>query len=148
MYNCYSFGIMDISNKTTHFTEVIKMKKVWVLEKFESNEMMVKVLGEMEQMFEESKGKLDEKGIEQVDKAITSYKKMIDENPEGTWIGWEGKSIYSQFCEVARSSLRRADKSWKFRVVEGEIEDNAKYWCDYKFVKVNEGVLRYLMATK
>ena len=124
------------------------MKKVWVLEKFESNEMMVKVLGEMEQILEESKGKLDEKSIESINKAIASYKKMIDENPEGAWIGWEGKSIYSQFCEVARASLRRADKSWKFRVVEGEIEDNAKYWCDYKFVKVNEGVLKYLMATK
>ena len=124
------------------------MKKVWVLEKFESNEMMVKVLGEMEQMLEECKGKLDEKGIDQVNKAIDSYKKMIDENPEGTWIGWEGKSIYRQFCEVAKDALRSADKSWKFRVVEGEIEDNAKYWCGYKFVKVNEGVLRYLMATK
>ena len=124
------------------------MKKVWVLEKFESNEMMVKVLGEMEQIFEESKGKLDEKGVESINQAIASYKKMIDENPEGTWIGWEGKSIYRQFCEVAKDALRRADKSWKFRVVEGEIEDNAKYWCGYKFVKENEGVLKYLMATK
>ena len=37
------------------------MKKVWILEKFESNEAMVKALGELEQMFEESKGNLDEK---------------------------------------------------------------------------------------
>lgn len=124
------------------------MKKVWILEKFESNEMMVKTLGELEQMFEESKGNLDEKGIESMNQTITSYKKMIEENPEGMWIGWEGKSIYSQFCDVAKAALRRADKSWKFRVVEGEIEDNAQYWCDYKFVKENEGVLRYLMATK
>ena len=124
------------------------MKKVWVLEKFASNEVMVKTLGELEQMLDESKDKLDEKGIESMNKTIASYKKMIDENPEGIWIGWEGKSNYRQFCEVAKDSLRRADKSWKFRVVEGEIEDNAKYWRGYKFVKVNEGVLRYLMATK
>ena len=124
------------------------MKKVWILEKFESNEAMVKTLGELEKTLDESKGNLDEKGIELMNKTIASYKKMIDENPEGIWIGWEGKSIYRQFCEVAKDALRRADKSWKFRVVEGEIEDNAKYWCDYKFVKVNEGVLRYLMATK
>ena len=124
------------------------MKKVWILEKFESNEMMVKTLGELEQMFEESKGNLNEKGIESMNQIIASHKKMIDENPEGMWIGCEGKSIYRQFCDVAKSELRRANKSWKFRVVEGEIEDNAKYWCNYKFVKVNEGVLRYLMATK
>lgn len=124
------------------------MKKVWILEKFESNEMMVKTLGELEQMFEESKDNLDEKGIESMNQTITSYKKMIEENPEGMWIGWEGKSIYRQFCDVAKAALRRADKSWKFRVVEGEIEDNAQYWCGYKFVKENEGALRYLMATK
>ena len=124
------------------------MKKVWILEKFESNEMMVKTLGELEQMFEESKDKVDEKGIESMNKTIASHKKMIEENPEGMWIGWEGKSIYRQFCDVAKLELRRANKSWKFRVVEGEIEDDAQYWCGYKFVKENEGVLRYLMATK
>ena len=124
------------------------MKKVWILEKFESNEMMVKTLGELEQMFEESKGNFDEKGIESINQTIASYKKRIEENPEGMWIGWEGKTIYRQFCDVAKAALRRADKSWKFRVVEGEIEDNAQYWCGYKFVKENKGVLRYLMATK
>ena len=124
------------------------MKKVWILEKFESNEMMVKTLSNFEQMLEENKGKLDEKGIESMNQTIASYKKMIEENPEGMWIGWEGKSIYRQFCDVAKAALRRADKSWKFRVVEGEIEDDAQYWCGYKFVKENEGVLRYLMATK
>ena len=124
------------------------MKKVWILEKFESNEAMVKTLSELEQMFEENKDEFDEKGIESMNRTIASRKKMIEENPEGMWIGCEGKSIYRQFCDVAKAALRRADKSWKFRVVEGEIEDNAQYWCGYKFVKENEGVLRYLMATK
>lgn len=124
------------------------MKKVWILEKFESNEKMIKNLGELEQALEENKGNLDEKGIESMNQTIASYKKRIEENPEGMWIGWEGKSIYRQFCDVAKAALRRADKSWKFRVVEGEIEDNAQYWCGYKFVNENEGVLRYLMATK
>lgn len=109
---------------------------------------MVKNLGELERALEENKGNLDEKGIESMNQTIASYKKRIEENPEGMWIGWEGKSIYRQFCDVAKAALRRADKSWKFRVVEGEIEDNAQYWCGYKLVKENEGVLRYLMATK
>ena len=124
------------------------MKKVWILEKFESNEAMVKTLSELEQMFKENKGNFDKKDIELMNRTIASYKKKIEENPEGIWIGWEGKSNYRQFCDVAKAALRRADKSWKFRVVEGEIEDNAQHWCDYKFVKENEGVLRYLMATK
>lgn len=124
------------------------MKKVWILEKFESNEAMVKTLGELEQMFEESKDKLDEKGIESMNRTIAYQKKMIEENPEGMWIGWEGKSIYRQFCDVAKAALRRADKSWKFRVVEGEIPDDSKVWIGYKNAQVNDGVLRYLMAIK
>ena len=35
------------------------MKKVWILEKFESNEKMVKNLGELEQALEENKGNLE-----------------------------------------------------------------------------------------
>lgn len=124
------------------------MKKVWILEKFESNEAMVKTLGELERIFEESKSNLDEKGIKSMNQTINSYKKKIEENPDGMWIGWEGKTIYYQFCDVAKAALRRADKSWKFRVIEGEVDDNAKYWCDYKFVKENKGILRYLRATK
>lgn len=122
--------------------------KVWILERFESNEEMVKTLSRLEQMFEENKSNFDEKGIESMNQTLASYKKSIEKNPEGMWIGWEGKTIYRQFCDVAKDALRRADKSWKFRVVEGEIEDNAQYWCGYKFIKENEGVLRYLMATK
>jgi len=123
------------------------MKKVWILEKFESNEKMVKTLNELEQIFEESKANLDEKGIESMNKTINSYKKRIEKNPNGEWVGYQGKSIYRQFCDVARDEIRRADKSCKFRVVEGEIEDNAQYWVGYKFVKENDGVLHYLMAT-
>ena len=124
------------------------MKKVWILEKFETNEDMVKTLSSLEQALEENRDKLDE---EQMNRVICHHKKMIDENPEGMWIGWEGKTIYRQFCDVARDSLRRANKlhkSCKFRVIEAEIEDNAQYWSNYKFIKENEGVLRYLMATK
>ena len=109
---------------------------------------MVKTLSNFEQMLDENKCNFDEKGIKSMNQTIDSYKKMIDENPEGMWIGFVGKSIYRQFCDVAKSELRRAYKSWKFRVVEGEIEDYAQSWCGYKFVKENEGVLRYLMATK
>ena len=124
------------------------MKKVWVLEKFESNEMMVKTLGELEQTFAECVGKLDEKGIKSMVQTIASYKKLIAENPKGMWLGWVGKVKYRQFCEVAKSALRKAPRSYKFRVIEAEIDDNTEYWRDYKFVKENDAVLRYLMSTK
>ena len=124
------------------------MKKVWILEKFESNEMMVKTLGNLEQAFEKCLDKLDEKGIDSMVQTIASYKKLIAENPKGMWLGWEGKASYRQFCEVAKSALRRVPSSYKFRVIEAEIDDNAEYWGDYKFVKENDAVLRYLMATK
>ena len=124
------------------------MRKVWILEKFQSNEMMVKTLSEMEHTLEECIGKLDEKGIDSINQSVVSYKKLIDDNPNGLWLGWEGKTSYREFCEVAKNALRRAPRSYKFRVIEAEIDDNAEYWGGYKFVKENDAVLRYLMATK
>ena len=124
------------------------MKKVWILEKFESNEMMIKTLTNLEQTFKECMNNLDEKGIASMNQTISSYKKMIAENPNGMWLGWEGKISYRQFCEVAKSALRRVPSSYKFRVIEAEIDDNAEYWCEYKIVKQNDAVLRYLMSTK
>ena len=124
------------------------MKKVWVLEKFESNEMMAKTLGELEHTLEECIDKLDEKGFASMVQTISSYKKLIVENPKGMWLVWEGEASYRQFCEVAKSALRRAPRSYKFRVIEVEIEDNAQYLCGYKIIKENDGVLRYLMSTK
>lgn len=123
------------------------MKKVWILEKFVSNEKMVKTLNEMEQMLEENLANFDKKGIESMNKTINSYKKRVEENPSGEWVGYQGKSIYRQFCDVARDEIRRADKSCKFRVIEAQIDDNAQYWSDYKLIKENEEVLHYLMAT-
>lgn len=122
------------------------MKKVWILEKFiPADEARKSIEFNKELMVNPSVTDEVKFGIEQ---AIKVMAKRLEETPEGYWIGWEGKTVYRQFCDVAKAALRRADKSWKFRVVEGEIEDDAKYWVGYTFVKVNEGVLRYLMATK
>ena len=124
------------------------MKKVWILEKYQEISELERQLKEMEELFEENKEKFDANGIETMEKTLGQYRKLIEENPEGYWSGTEGKSIYRQFCEVAKDCIRRHPKGTKFRVVEGEIKDDAKYWTGYKFVKENEGVLKYLMATK
>ena len=123
------------------------MKKVWILEKFETHEEMVKYLAEYEgEMFEYVKENKP-KHIAEYELFIARYKEQIEANPNGRWIGFDGKSNYRHFCDVARASIRRNPNA-KFRVIEGEIADDAKYWVGYKVVKENEGVLRYLMATK
>lgn len=124
------------------------MKKVWILEKFETAEEMTKYYAEFKMMVEAVKnGEMTDEQIAQLEQSVATYKKVVDENPNGRWYGFEGKSIYRQFCDVAKAAIRRNPEG-KFRVVEGEIEDNAKYWVGYKMTKVNDGVYRYLMATK
>ena len=124
------------------------MKKVWILEKYITAEEMRNVLGDLSELYESVKESSDVKQIAMVEEMIQKYNDKMEQNPNGYWSGCEGKSVYTQFCEKAKDTIRRADKDVKFRVVEGEIEDDAKYWVKYKFVKENEGVFRYLMATK
>ena len=125
------------------------MKKVWILEKFVNAEEQAKHYADFVVMIENAKanGEYSAEQIAQLENGIAAYKKVVDENPNGRWCGFEGKVIYRQFCDVAKAAIRR-NPDGKFRVVEAEIEDDAKYWNGYKMTKVNEGVLRYLMATK
>lgn len=125
------------------------MKKVWILEKFASAEEEVKHYEEVKEMVENAKNnpEMTEEQIAQLEQFAANYKKVVDENPDGRWYGFEGKIIYRQFCDVAKAAIRR-NPDGKFRVVEAEIQDDAKYWAGYKMTKVNDGVLRYLMATK
>lgn len=125
------------------------MKKVWILEKFASHEEMVKHYEEYKEMLENARtnNEITAEQIAAVEDLIAKQEKLIEEYPEGRWYGFEGKSIYRQFCDVAKAAIRR-NPDGKFRVVEGEIEDDAKYWLGYKMIKVNDGVYRYLMATK
>ena len=128
------------------------MKKCWILEKFETREEMEQMTERLADVVEYAKSVDD--GSEKAAQAIQATKDALDhhlqmmlENPDGRWYGFEGKVKYSEFCYTAKAALRRNPEG-KFRVVEAEIDDNAKYWLGYKFVKVNEGVYKYLMATK
>ena len=124
------------------------MKKVWILEKFATHEEMVKQFEEYKAMVEMEKSKgANAEDIALLEKFIANYEKMIENNPNGRRHGFEGKSIYRQFCDYAKAAIRR-NPDGKFRVIEGEIDDNATKWIGYRMVKENEGVLRYLMATK
>lgn len=125
------------------------MKKVWILEKFATTEEEIKHYNDFKELLETAKenNNLTEEQISQLNESLANFKKIVDENPDGRWYGFEGKVIYRQFCDVAKAAIRR-NPDGKFRVVEAEIEDDAQYWTGYKFVKVNDGVYRYLMATK
>ena len=123
------------------------MTKIWVLEGFISKEIMEKSLNEL---YEMKANQTDEKLIKACDEAISAYKKRMDKNPDGYWLGYDGKIVYKHFCEEAKGTLRNMkDKKMKWRVVEGElIGETAKYWLNnYKPVKINEGVMKYLWAT-
>ena len=124
------------------------MKKVWILEKFATAEEQAKSYEDLKAMVESAKNnsEMTEEQITQLEQAVANYKKVVDENPNGHWYGFEGKTNYKQFCDVAKAAIRR-NYGATFRVVEGEINDNAIYWAGYEIIKVNHGVLRYLMAT-
>lgn len=120
------------------------MKKVWILERFETKEMLEESLARLQDLIADIEA--NDEVAKEVEKIITHTRNLIVENPNGRWHGIEGKSIYSQFCNVAKGTIKMFPDV-KFRVVEAEIEDDAHYWLGYRFVKENEGVLRYLMAT-
>ena len=124
------------------------MKKVWVLEKYQTTKDMDRTLEQFMEMYICARKGGQEEQIVLAGKMLENWRNKMEENPNGYWSGIEGKSIYRQFMEVAKDAIRRADKDAKFRVVEGEIEDDAKYWLGYKFVKENEGVLKYLMTAR
>ena len=121
------------------------MKKVWILEKFEDADTMRKHLDDCKSMA--SREGLPAEQAAALDNFVAAQEAILAEYPNGRWYGFEGKIIYRQFCDCAKAAIRR-NPDGKFRVVEAEIEDDAKYWPGYKNAKVNEGVFRYLMATK
>ena len=122
--------------------------KVWILEKFASREEMIKRCGEHKVMVEMAKNsKMSAEEIASLEEFAAHYEKVLKNNPDGRWYGFEGKIKYNDFCYTAKAAICR-NPNGKFRVVEGEIPEGSKSWIGYKFVKVNEGVLRYLMATK
>lgn len=124
------------------------MKQVWILERFETREENLKSLQRMNENLEEAKAMGEEKFIVAWEQTIENFKKTIEENPDGYWLGIEGKRNYKDFCYEAKDYMRRhKDDNKKLRVVKAEIEDNAKYWPGYQNPVVNEGVMRYLWAT-
>lgn len=121
------------------------MKKVWILEKFEDVATMQEHLADYKEMAK--RDNLAPEHVACLSDLIAKQEARIAQYPDGHWYGFEGKIIYRQFCDCAKAAIRR-NPDGKFRVVEAEIEDDAKYWPGYKNAKVNEGVFRYLMATK
>lgn len=121
------------------------MKKVWILEKFESREDMESLLAQTKDMLNFFAS--DTEGAKTCKQMVQALEGKMADNPDGYWSGFEGKINYKQFIECAKAAIRR-NPGAKFRVVEGMIEDDATMWPGYKTVEVNDRVLRYLMATK
>ena len=125
------------------------MKKVWILERFISKEEMEKSMNELyeiREFWDERDDAEAEAAIKTCDEMIVAYEKRMNANPDGYWLGYQGKIIYRQFCSCAHETMRYF-KEGLFRVVKAEIEDSASQWIGYKNPVVNDGVLRYLYAT-
>lgn len=122
------------------------MKKVWVLEKFADVEELKAGVENAKAGIEWAKTQSNEAMVEAAEQYLKVAEKLLSENPNGHWYGFEGKTNYKHFCQVAKDAINRHPDG-KFRVVEGTIDDCAKYWCGYEVAKVNDGVYRYLMAT-
>lgn len=123
------------------------MKKVWILEAFYSREEMDKSYKDILELLDEAIKNNNLEGIKAGEEMRDAYKKTLEANPNGRWTGFEGKTNYKEFCYCAKAALRRnPDK--EFRVVKAEIPDDAKYWVGYINPEVNEGVYKYLLATK
>ena len=125
------------------------MKKVWILEKLYLPEETKKSIIEMEKMLEDIRNNPETttEGISLMEDTISNLKQRLADFPEGYWLGFEGKVIYRQFCQVAKAAINR-NPDCTFRVVSAEIADNPKFWLGYQNPTVNEGVLKYLMATR
>ena len=123
------------------------MKSVWILEGFTTREQIDMDLKNFK--------KIVENAVTEEEKRISAdwfqtYQKIADENPEGYWTGYQGKTNYRQFCECAKETLRNMkERGMKWRVIKGQIPDNAQYWNGYKNnpVEVKDAVMRYLWAT-
>ena len=125
------------------------MKKVWILEKLYLPEETKKSITEMEKMLEgiRNNPEATTEGISLMEDTISKLKQRLADFPEGYWLGFEGKVIYRQFCQVAKAAINR-NPNCIFRVVSAEIADDSKFWLGYQNPTVNEGVLKYLMATR
>lgn len=121
------------------------MKKVWILEHFVSAEEIAKHIQFCEDALKSERITEEQAAITKT--VLESFRKEAENHPDGYWSGFEGKIYYKQFCECAKAAIRR-NPGEQFRVVEGLIEDDATVWPGYKTVRVNEGVMKYLMATK
>lgn len=131
------------------------MKKVWILEKYTSKKEMESQIPGMHELtkFAKESGS-PESVIQQFEEAAEKFAAKVAALPDdgGEWGGWEGKTNYKTFCYTAREAIIRDKKRYgkqkhQFRVVEAEIEDDAESWLHYNFIRVNDGVTRYLYAT-
>lgn len=123
------------------------MKKVWILEGLVTPDKTKKSIAEVEGWKQEMIATNNSDGVEACERTIANLKKKLELFPNGYWLGYDGKIIYSQFCDCAKRTLKNMKDKMQFRVVKAEIEDDAKVWTDYMNPVENEGVLRYLMAT-
>ena len=126
-------------------------KKVWILERWIDRAGMEQTLAELKE-YAESAEKEGDVALAAFKDAVVRYHEKMRQHHDGYWLGYVGRSNYKQFCWDAKESLRywikdQHESADRFRVVEGYIADDAKQWVNYNVAKINDGVMKYLLAT-
>jgi succinate dehydrogenase flavin-adding protein (antitoxin of CptAB toxin-antitoxin module) len=118
------------------------MSTVWILEKWQTPEDSERIMNDFVKDFN---NETDEEEKKHFEKIIAKHQKRMEENPNGYWYGWVGRSIYKQFCEDAIQSIRWNKKA-QYRVLKAEVDDSDTTWLNYKNGVENKGVYKYLRA--
>lgn len=126
------------------------MKNVWVLERFVTVEDMKNHIADFKDIIAETENEENEDYRRTAQEMLENTEKQLEENPEGYWMGYIGKSNYKVFCNEAKDFMRRHENDLLksgVRAVKVQIGDSEKYWIGYENAIVNDGVTRYLYAT-
>lgn len=117
------------------------MRKVYILEKFETVDEMMKSIDELKAAMAALPEDKRVEAMAAYENIVGALEANLRNNPNGRWYGFEGKVMLKQFVPAAAAAVER-NPDGKFRVVVAEIADNVKYWNGYQNAVVDDDLFR------
>lgn len=121
------------------------MRKVYILEKFETVDEMVKSIEELKAAMAALPEDKRMDAMAAYEDIVGTLEANLRSNPNGRWYGFEGKVLLKQFVPTAAAAMER-NPDGKFRVVVAEIADDVKYWNGYQNAVVDQDIMRRVEA--
>lgn len=119
------------------------MIRVWILERFVPVEETKAHIAEIKEIAKTCAGET----LETANNILETLQEKLRDYPEGYWCGYVGKANYKHFCQEALDFMKRNRNGLTLtgvRVVEAQIENDAKYWVGYKNPVVSVALTHYL----